>query len=134
MKRLHTISGTSITQEATAGFLETGRYEHHLRKLRQTLHTNSLHYAQTISDYFPDGTLASRPMGGSALWVELPPNFSSINLYEKAVQQKISFAPGAMFTLQQQFDNCLRLNYALLWTEKLENNLKLLGRLAKSIK
>jgi DNA-binding transcriptional MocR family regulator len=134
MKRLHTISGTSITQEATAGFLETGRYEHHLRKLRQTLHTNSLHYAQTIGDYFPDGTLASRPMGGSALWVELPPKYSSLNLYEKAVQQKISFAPGAMFTLQQQFDNCLRLNYALPWTEKLENNLKLLGRLAKIIK
>ena len=133
MKRLHAIAGTSITQEAIAGFLETGRYDHHLRKLRQTLHTNSLHYAQAIGNYFPEGTLASRPMGGSALWVELPPKHSSLNLYEKAVQQKISFAPGAMFTLQQQFDNCLRLNYGVVWNEQIKRSLKLLGTLSKAL-
>ncbi len=134
MKRTHAIAGTSITQEVTAGFLETGRYEHHLRKLRQTLHTNSLQFARTIGDYFPEGTLASRPQGGSVLWVELPQNRSSLKLYEKAIQQNIIIAPGGMFTLQKQFDNCLRLNYGLTWTGKLENNLKLLGRLAMTIK
>ena len=134
MKRRHSIAGISITQEVVASFLETGRYEHHLRKLRQTLHSNSLNYAKTIGEYFPEGTLASRPQGGSAVWVELPPNHSSLNLYKIAFQQKISFAPGGMFSLQQQFDNCLRLNYALPWTDKLENNLKLLGRLAMTIK
>jgi len=134
MKRHHSIAGISLTQEVAAGFLETGRYEHHLRKLRQTLHANSLHYARTIGDFFPEGTLASRPQGGSALWVQLPSNHSSLNLYKKAIQQKISFAPGGMFTLQQQFDNCLRLNYALPWNDKLENNLKLLGRLAMTVK
>jgi DNA-binding transcriptional MocR family regulator len=134
MKRCHAIAGPSITQEVIAGFLETGRYEHHLRKLRQILHANSLHYARTIGEFFPEGTLASRPQGGSAVWVELPANHSSLNLYKRAIQQKISFAPGGMFTLQQQFDNCLRLNYALPWTEKLKNNLRLLGRLAMTIK
>jgi len=133
MKRCHAIAGTSITQEVTAAFLETGRYEHHLRKLRQTLHSNSLHYARTIGEYFPEGTLASRPQGGSVLWVELPKKHLSLNLYKKAVQQKISFAPGGMFTLQQQFDNCLRLNYGVVWNDQVKQSLKMLGTLAKAL-
>lgn len=134
MKRNHSIAGVSITQEVVTGFLENGRYEHHLRKLRQTLHTNSLKYARAISEYFPEGTCASRPTGGSALWVVLPPGHNTVKLYEKAVQQHISFAPGALFSLQNQFDNCLRLNYALVWNGQLEGTLKRLGMLVKALK
>ncbi|MFT2010497.1 PLP-dependent aminotransferase family protein [Pontibacter sp. 13R65] len=132
MKLYHAISSTAVTQEVIASFLETGRYESHLRKLRQTLHFNYLKYAQTIADYFPEGTKASRPQGGFVLWVELPRHINTIQLYEKALKQKISFAPGRIFTLQNQFDNCMRLNYGLVWNEKLECSLQLLGNLAKA--
>lgn len=129
MKLYQGIASASITQEVIADFLETGRYEHHLRKLRSTLHTNSLHYARAIADYFPEGTMASRPGGGAVLWVELPKQHDTLVLYEKAIRQQICFAPGSLFTLQKQFDNCMRLNYAIPWTSKLENTLKILGRL-----
>lgn len=132
MKLYHSISSTAITQEVIARFLETGRYENHLRKLRHTLHANYLKYARAIADYFPEGTMASRPQGGFVLWVELPDGTNTLALYEKAVKRKISFAPGRIFTLQKQFDNCMRLNYGLLWNEKVEDSLKLLGDLAKT--
>jgi DNA-binding transcriptional MocR family regulator len=131
MKLYHAISTASITQEVIAGFLETGRYENHLRKLRHTLHSNLLKYSGAVADYFPEGTMASRPQGGFVLWVELPVPISTVNLYEKAIRQKISFAPGRIFTLQSQYDNCMRLNYGLLWNNKLETHLKALGSLAK---
>jgi len=67
------------------------------------------------------------------LWVELPKKHLSLNLYKKAVQQKISFAPGGMFTLQQQFDNCLRLNYGVVWNDQVKQSLKMLGTLAKAL-
>jgi DNA-binding transcriptional MocR family regulator len=54
-------------------------------------------------------------------------------LYEQAIQHKISFAPGRMFTLQKQYDNCLRLSYGLEWNERVENALKTVGRLAKGM-
>jgi DNA-binding transcriptional MocR family regulator len=130
MKLYQGIASTAITQEVIADFLETGRYEHHLRKLRSTLHANSLNYVRAIADYFPEGTMASRPAGGAVLWVELLKQNDTLRLYEKAMRQQISFAPGRLFTLQKQFDNCMRLNYALPWTAKLENTLKILGRLA----
>lgn len=133
MKRNHTISNTSLTQVVIADFLETGRYENHLRKLRQTLQANLHQYSNTIAGYFPEGTKASRPRGGFVLWVELPKEIDTMLLYEKCLQAKIGFAPGRIFTLQNQFNNCLRLNYGLDWNDKLKNDLRYLGELISNV-
>lgn len=132
MKLYHSISSTPLTQEAVAGFLETGRYENHLRKLRHTLHGNLFKYSRAIAEYFPHGTMASRPQGGFVLWVELPESINTMALYEKAITRKLSFAPGRIFTSQNQYHHCMRLNYGLLWNDKLETLLKSLGDLAKA--
>ncbi|MVT08427.1 aminotransferase-like domain-containing protein [Chitinophaga tropicalis] len=133
LKLVHTISSSTITQEAVANFLKNGRYESHLRKLRQTLHSNYQHYIQAIAEYFPEGTKTSRPQGGLALWVELNKSVNASELFDRAVKQKISIAPGRMFTLQDQFENCMRLSIGLPWTEEVEQKLKQLGRLVVSM-
>jgi DNA-binding transcriptional MocR family regulator len=76
--------------------------------------------------------MASRPQGGFVLWVELPRMIDTVELYREAVKRRISFAPGRIFTQQDQFGNCLRLNYGLQWNDKLDGHLKTLGRLAKA--
>jgi len=128
-KLYHTISTTSITQEVIAHFLETGRYENHLKKLRQTLHTNLLKYTAAIMEYFPTGTRISNPKGGFVIWLELPPNIDTRIILKRSLPLGINFAPGNIFTLQSQFHNCLRLNLALPWNESIEGNLRLLGSL-----
>jgi DNA-binding transcriptional MocR family regulator len=130
-KLVHTFSSTAITQEAVANFLEKGRYEHHLRKLRRELHANSLQFARAIADYFPEGTKISRPQGGFMLWVELNKNIDTADLYDRAIRQKISIAPGRMFSLQNQFNNCMRLSYGQRWSGMIDNKLKQLGKIAK---
>jgi DNA-binding transcriptional MocR family regulator len=132
-KLFHNITSTTITQEAIAGFLENGRYENHLRKIRHTLHANSLNFLRTISEHFPEGTKVSRPQGGFILWIELPKNIDTLELYETALRHKISIAPGRMFTSKQQYNNCLRLSYGMDWNEDVRNGLILLGYLAKEM-
>ena len=80
---------------------------------------------------FPEGTMASRPQGGFVLWIELPEKINTMELYEKTIVRKISFAPGRIFTLQNQYHHCMRLNYGLVWDDKLDARLKMLGDLAK---
>jgi DNA-binding transcriptional MocR family regulator len=130
LKLFHSLYSTPIPNEVIGSFLETGRYESHLRKLRRTLHTNYLQYVRVIGEHFPQGTKISRPQGGLSLWVELPKQIDTIDLYNTAVSRKITFSPGSMYTLQKQFNNCMRLSYGLEWNEKTENSLKLLGKLA----
>lgn len=129
-KYYHTLCATSITHEAVGSFLENDRYENHLRKLRQTLHRNSLQFLRCISQYFPDDTKVTKPQGGLHLWVELNKQTDTVELYNTAMAHKISIAPGRMFTLQNQYNNCLKLNCGLLWNERVEGALKQLGALA----
>ncbi|WP_306354164.1 PLP-dependent aminotransferase family protein [Flavobacterium sp. '19STA2R22 D10 B1'] len=131
LKLTHSISSTNITQEVIANFLETGRYDHHLRKLRRSLQTNCIQYTRAIDRYFPDNTKISAPKGGMVLWVEFDKKVNTIELFKMAVQAGISIAPGKMFTLQDQFSNCLRLNYGIPLNEQTEAALKTIGDLAK---
>lgn len=129
-KYYHSLYTTSITHEAVGKFLENDRYENHLRKLRHTLHRNSLQFLRCISKYFPDDAKVTIPQGGLHLWVELNKKTDTLELYNTAMANKISIAPGRMFTLQNQYNNCLKLNYGLVWNEQVEGALKLLGKLA----
>lgn len=132
-KLMHTISTTTITQNAVANFLEKGRYEHHLRNMRNTLHGNSIKFSNAIANHFPEGTKISRPEGGFMLWVELDKKINAVDVYERAIRQKISIAPGGLFSLQNKFHNCMRLSYGQLWSDELEGKLELLGRILKKM-
>ncbi len=133
LKLVHAISSSTITQEAVASFLKSGRYENHLRRLRQTLQSNYQHYIQAIAEYFPEGTKTTRPQGGLSLWVEFDKKINTADLFDIAIKQKISIAPGRIFTLQNQFENCMRLSIGLPWSEEIRQKLKLLGLLAASM-
>ena len=129
LKMYHLVSSSTLEQEVVAKFMGNGRYEYHLRKLRSTLHANCLQYTRAISEYFPKGTRITHPQGGFLLWVELDKRINTYDLYKKAMRYGISIAPGRMFTLQDQYHNCMRLSYGLLWNKQIEDALKLLGKL-----
>lgn len=133
LKLYHSITSPTAQQEAIATFLATGRYEHHLRKLRQTLHANSLRFIQAIGEYFPPGIKMSDPKGGFILWVELDKNIDTYQLYREALQHKISIAPGTMFSLHDRYQNCLRLSYGMQWTPEVDRALRKLGQLIKGM-
>lgn len=133
LKLYHSITTATPQQAAIASFLATGRYEHHLRKLRQTLHANSLQYIRAINEYFPEGTKVTRPQGGFILWVELDKRIDTYLLYQDAMLSRISIAPGSMFTLQERYQNCMRLSYGMQWGPEIDRALKKLGNLARAM-
>jgi DNA-binding transcriptional MocR family regulator len=130
-KYYHSLYTTSITHEAVGFFLENDRYENHLRKLRRTLHRNSLNLLRCISLYFPDDTRVTIPQGGLHIWVELNKRINTVQLYNTAMAHGISIAPGRMFTLKNQYNHCLKLNCGLVWSDQVEKALKVLGKLAE---
>jgi DNA-binding transcriptional MocR family regulator len=133
LKLYHSITSATAQQEAIANFLATGRYEHHLRKLRQTLHSNSLQLIRAIGEHFPEGIRVTNPKGGFILWLELDKKIDTYHLYQEAIQHKISIAPGTMFTLQERYQNCMRLSYGMQWKPELERAVKRLGSLVKEM-
>nr|WP_199157822.1 PLP-dependent aminotransferase family protein [Pedobacter sp. ASV2] len=133
LKLVHSISSPSIVHEAVGNFFKTGGYETHIRGLRRILQSNYQNYVQAIAEYFPKGTKTSRPQGGLSLWVEFDKGIDTTELYDLAMKKQISISPGRMFTVQNQFQNCMRLCIGLPWSDDIKFKLRQLGNLAKML-
>ncbi|HEX8834541.1 MAG TPA: PLP-dependent aminotransferase family protein, partial [Abditibacteriaceae bacterium] len=131
LKMVNTLAGASLTSQAVAEFLAGGGYDHYLRRIRKT-------YAQQVNDtieavgrYFPDGTKVTRPAGGHVVWVEMP-GVNALKMFQSALREGISIAPGPIFSAQNKYGNCIRLNCGVAWTDNVERALQRLGEIAKS--
>jgi Transcriptional regulators containing a DNA-binding HTH domain and an aminotransferase domain (MocR family) and their eukaryotic orthologs len=131
VKLMHTLAGTTITQQAMAHFLGIGRYEYHLKKLRSVLHKHHLRYVQGILEYFPEDTKVSRPQGGFVLWLELNKKINAFRLYQEAMKYQVSIAPGRIFSASDMFGHYLRMGYGAPWDDKVERGVKIVGALVK---
>jgi DNA-binding transcriptional MocR family regulator len=130
LKFMTTLATATLPQMTIAQFLESGGYERHLRKLRKSLATQVQLVSLAISRHFPEGTRVTRPLGGFVLWVELPKSVNSLELHRKALQEKISIAPGPIFSAKQKYQNFIRLSCGQPWSDRLEQAIITLGRLA----
>lgn len=130
-KMIQTGCNPSFYSDVIADFLEHGRYDHHLRTFRNKLYGNYLQIQRAVNTYFPDNTKMSEPKGGFMLWLELDKKICTEDLYNEAVSKKMNFAPGRMFSQYNQFQNCMRLNYAMEWTDRVESDIEILGKMIK---
>lgn len=136
VKRLkfnNSIACSQLMQHALALFLESGGYERHLRKLRNNLRKQAADMAQAIARYFPANTRISSPKGGLSLWVELPENVDSLELFHLAEKENIALMPGTLCSGTGQYDHCIRLSYGHPWSERLEKGMATLGGLVQSL-
>ena len=105
-----TMSASLPAQSALTRFLQAGGYERHLRRLRGALHARVAAASSLAESIFPAGTRVSRPRGGYFLWLELPNSCDAMLLHDRALMSKIGVAPGHLFSPDQRYSNCLRIN------------------------
>jgi DNA-binding transcriptional MocR family regulator len=128
-KALTTVDTVRPTQLALAEYLASGKYGRHLKKFRGTCASLTASFTNAISKYFPEGTRITRPKGGFILWIELPPTADTLAIYHRANHEGIGFAPGTVFSSQDKYNNCMRINCAVVWNDETEACLKRLGEL-----
>ena len=129
-KAAFTLCGSVLPQAAFAQFLDSGAYDQHLRRIRRIFADNIERMTYAIDKYFPSGTRISRPSGGFVLWIEFPQAVKTRELFKKALDQGICFAPGEVFSASGRFANCLRISCGHLWNARIERGVARLGALA----
>ncbi len=127
------LATSSIPQMAVAHFLEQGGYDRYLRSARQHYRESTERMRTAVARAFPEGTAVSRPQGGFVLWVQLPDGVSGTEVYHRARAEDINVAPGLMFSTADKYENCLRLNSANPWSERIEQAVARLGVLAHEV-
>jgi DNA-binding transcriptional MocR family regulator len=134
LKFVSTSATASLPQMAVGDFLQNGGYDHHLRRIRRLYATQMELMSQAVGRWFPEGTKITRPTGGMCLWVELPDHVNSLDVYHRAIAEKISIAPGPLFSAKQKFSNFIRLSAGNPWSSTVENAVRRLGEIIHASK
>lgn len=132
-KFVNNCATSTMNQLAVAEFLRSGRYDRHLRTLRTNLSQAVSRIIDRVGRYFPDTTKITQPSGGYVIWLELPKHIDSKELTHQALEQKISIAPGWLFSPSQKYAHCIRLNCALPWSDEVDHALMKLGNMIANV-
>ncbi|WP_296259763.1 MULTISPECIES: GntR family transcriptional regulator MpaR [unclassified Pseudomonas] len=133
LKLMTSLCASMPAQAAIADYLQHGGYDRHLRKLRISLEDQLRAMLGAVARYFPTTTRVSQPTGGYFLWVELPKQIDSLKVFQIALAQGISIAPGPIFSATRRFNHFIRLNYGSPWSDASERAMQTLGKIIRSL-
>jgi 2-aminoadipate transaminase len=121
---LHT---THFTQSIIFEYLKNNDIENHINKIIAAYGNQCQAMIDSIKKYFPKSVTHTTPEGGMFLWVELPKNITSLELFELALKDKVVFVPGEPFYINKTETNTLRLNFSCVDKETIATGIERLG-------
>jgi 2-aminoadipate transaminase len=122
---LHT---SRLTQCILYQYMKDNDIEAHISKIRDVYGRQMKAMLHNIEKYFPPGVTHTSPEGGMFLWVSLPENFSSRELLDLAVKDKVIFVPGDPFYVGRHQTNTLRLNFSCADENTIHSCIQRLGK------
>jgi len=121
---LHT---STLTQQLAWQYLVTNDIDGHIEILREAYRRQRDCMVRMIEKYFPPGIGFTQPEGGMFLWVTLPDGCSSLDLFEKAIERRVAYVPGAPFYVDGGGQNTMRLNFSNTSETEIEEGIRRLG-------
>jgi DNA-binding transcriptional MocR family regulator len=86
---------------------------------------------KTLEATFPKEISWTHPEGGLFLWLQLPKHMKAQELFQKALDMKVAYVPGASFHPNGGGDNTLRLNFSNASPDMIVEGISRLARLFK---
>jgi DNA-binding transcriptional MocR family regulator len=73
----------------------------------------------------------SKPEGGVFVWLSLPDHLDTSEMFHQAIEKKVAFIPGGVFSVDGSTKNALRLNFSNVKPEAIKEGV---ARLAGTIR
>lgn len=131
LQLMSTLAGSAPIQQGVAYYLQNNSYDNHLRKLRNTLQQRQERCVERLKKHLPDQVTFHLPQGGYFIWLALPDGVNSKRLYQTLLKEQITVAYGKLFSMDEKFENYLRLNTSLADDDHLESAIIKLGDLLR---
>ena len=122
-----------FAQYAVYDYLMNHELNEHIGKIKALYKEQSDAMLQAMKDFFPDTVTYTMPKGGMFVWGSLPEGESSLELFDRAMKEKVAFVPGNPFYVDDQKPvPTFRLNYTNSEPEVIREGIRRLGRLMES--
>lgn len=122
-----------LSQRTLSRYLADNDLDDHIKLIREKYSARCDLMVDCIKKHFPENVSFTKPEGGMFLWVTLPENVSSMEVFDAAIKKDVAFVPGAPFFVDGGGENALRLNFSNPNEENIEEGIKRLGEVIKEV-
>ncbi|MBN1362542.1 MAG: PLP-dependent aminotransferase family protein [Sedimentisphaerales bacterium] len=132
-KQASDLHSNSFCQRMLHQYLVSHDIDEHIETIRTAYKRQKDALLAALEVHFPAETTFTRPEGGMFIWATLPERLSALELFERAVQEKVVFVPGTPFFVDGGGTHNLRLNFSNADENKIEEGIARLGRIVKEL-
>lgn len=104
-----------------------------LERIRATYRSKAQAMLEALDREMPKEVAYTRPKGGMFVWMTLPEGLSAEVLFQRAIEENVAFVPGGPFFANGGGENTLRLSYATMDRERIQEGVRRLGQALKGL-
>ena len=121
----------AFSQLVAAKYLASGAYDENLKKTCALYKRKKDLMVKSFEEYMPAGVKWTNPDGGLFLFLKLPKQYDTRELFDIAIKENVAFVIGEAFHSDGSGKNTMRLNFSFASDEKIVEGVK---RLANAIR
>ncbi len=126
---LHT--GT-FAQYIANDICQRGILKPHIQRIRRVYKERRDTMLDALAEFWPEGCTWTRPQGGLFLWAQVPEPINTLELFERAIEEKVAYVPGVNFYPNADGGyNAMRLNFSYSDPETIVEGIRRLGNAIK---
>jgi len=120
-------------QDLCKAFLTEMDYDAHIDKCVEYYSRKLDVFLKAMEENFPPelGVTWTKPEGGLFLWVSLPQDVNTMELFYEAIKYKVAFVPGEVFFGENPGRNHMRINYSFASEDQLVEAVRRLSQCVK---
>jgi 2-aminoadipate transaminase len=125
---LHT---STFIQMIAHDIVKRGILKAHSREIRRVYGERRHIMTSAMEEFFPEGVRWTKPEGGLFMWTITPEHLNTMDLLEKAVEEKVAYVPGSVFYPDESGANTMRLNFSNARSDLIPEGIERLGRVLR---
>jgi 2-aminoadipate transaminase len=111
---------SSFVQKIIARYMEKGLLEKNLKKTISLYRERRSQMIACFRKYMPEGVTWTEPQGGLFLFVTLPGNLDTDEIFKKAIARNVAFVAGSSFFCNNSGHNTMRINFSFSNNKEIE--------------
>jgi 2-aminoadipate transaminase len=126
------LESSTLYQRAVAEFVNRGLLEPHLEAITTAHGERCRTMLGALEEHLSDLARWSRPAGGVFVWVSLPEELDTTEMFHQAIEERVAYIPGSVFSIDGSTKNAVRLNFSNVKPEVIEEGVARLARVIRS--
>ena len=131
-KQAADIHSNELSQLQTANYLKNYSLKDHMKLINSKYKEKKDTMINAIRKYFPECVEYTEPEGGLFVWLTLPKEWVGEDIMKQCLHEKVTIVPGSRFYANDSKLNNIRLSFATMDVDMIEEGIRRMGKLLRS--